>query len=135
MAFTIGKRVVSGFGVLLVLCAGVGTFGVFKLRSIDKDVRSVVKSDMPAVITAIGMESKSKDGFRFFLNHLLAATPDEKKSLEGKIKESAAEASKLAETYNAVKAVGDADAKILADLEKARLAYRGARREDARAQP
>ncbi|HEV7301801.1 MAG TPA: methyl-accepting chemotaxis protein [Tepidisphaeraceae bacterium] len=126
MALTIGKRVIGGFGLLLALTGGIGVFSVIQLRGIDKNAHSLAEDALPSVVVASAIESTSKDGYGYMLNHIISDTPDEMTEFENRIKESGGQAVEQTQKYKTM-ITSDVDRKIVDDMEAAQSAYRESR--------
>jgi methyl-accepting chemotaxis protein len=83
--WTIGKRVIAGFAIVLLLFAGAGAVSYVILKNISGHVAYVVEVSLQSLEAAAEIKSNAAEIQLFTLRHLLARTPEEKKGFEEKI--------------------------------------------------
>jgi methyl-accepting chemotaxis protein len=82
---TIGKRIITGFAIILLLFAGVAVASFILLKHVKASVVSIQTDSVPGLVAAGRIKASAANGQRFVLRHVLAKTADEKKVFEDKI--------------------------------------------------
>jgi len=123
---TIGKRIAFGFAAVLVLVAILATAAVLSLRTIHKTLPMITEDSMPGMAIMSDIESLAGENKANLLRHLMATTPEEKKSLEARIIQDTQAINKLFADYEKTIHL-DVDRQNFKKLEETRDRYRSAR--------
>ncbi|HWQ79382.1 MAG TPA: methyl-accepting chemotaxis protein [Anaerovoracaceae bacterium] len=85
MRFTIKARLFLGFGIIIIILAGMGLFSLNALSQFNKETVNIGENYLPSVDIAHTLNS-SVANFRIAeLRHVLAQTPDEMREMEDRI--------------------------------------------------
>lgn len=82
MKFTIKVRLFLGFGIIIIILAGMGGFSIKSLQSFNKETVNIGENYLPSVDYAHSLNS-TVSNFRIAeLRHVIASTPDEMDEME-----------------------------------------------------
>jgi len=97
--WTIGRRIVAGFAVILLITAIIGTFAYTRLSLIEKNAISLTTDSLPAVIILGDIRAKSFERYGLIEKHILSTDAAEIAATEKTLLETSAEISRLLKDY------------------------------------
>jgi methyl-accepting chemotaxis protein len=97
--WTIGKRLVFGFGVLMVTIAALGVFSVTRLFSVERIARSIAGDNLPGITLAAKMQESALQNEALALQHTLSEDKAQMASIEEKMAKAAAENTDAGDKY------------------------------------
>ncbi len=118
--WTIGKRIIVGFGAVLTIMAMLGAFSALQMLAIRGDAREIA-ANLPMLRHVSVLATGARDNMTVVYRHIGAQTAAEKKALEEEMKAARAVNSAALEAYSEL--VDDEEAAaLLADLNTKREA-------------
>jgi methyl-accepting chemotaxis protein len=97
--WTIGQRMAVGFAGVIVVALTLGVFALSRLMTIERQARDVTQDALPGVSAISEMSSSVAMTRAMIVEHLLAATSEEKAVLDAQITELSARADTLRADY------------------------------------
>lgn len=82
---TLGKRIALGFAIILTLFSGVAATSYILLRDVKKQLALVTGDALPGIASAGQIKSNAAEIQLAVLRHMLAKSPEEKKTFEERI--------------------------------------------------
>ncbi|MGC4074722.1 MAG: methyl-accepting chemotaxis protein [Nibricoccus sp.] len=124
--WTIGRRLIAGFSIVIVITATLGALAFNRIQAIDQATSTVSDRAIPGIVLLSQVESLVKENFINTTQHYLAADTDRKLAIE---KEMDAKSTALTELYKQYEAllVTDAEKASYERIKKARPPYRDKR--------
>jgi methyl-accepting chemotaxis protein len=120
--WTIGKRVVAGFSIVILLFAGAGAISYFTLKSVVGHVRLVSENVLPGLEAAAEIKANAARIHILTLRHMMSRSVDEKKSFEEQINAGMAANKKVVDEYTKVADTPE-ERQALSDVASARDHY------------
>src|SRR6218665_1363517 len=99
MKFTIRTRLLTAFGLGLVLACGLGLFGLYELRNLKASSDEVTSNWLPSVKAVSAVTEKLADFRITHFKMLIAAAPDERAKLNQAAQDEQAQLGRLDEQY------------------------------------
>ena len=97
---TIGKRIISGFGILVALVATVGGFSLVKFSSTEASSKAI-ENATPSLLSAQAMLTRTLENYALVQEHILTTDEKEIAGIETKMKANSAANGELAKKYEA----------------------------------
>jgi methyl-accepting chemotaxis protein len=85
MNMTIGKRIIAGFTVSIVITTVLGVFAYWRLTTISEAFGAVARDSLPGVGIAGQIEATGNLNYAYLLEHVLAESAEAKKQYQAKI--------------------------------------------------
>ncbi len=124
--WTIGKRLIAGFGVILVGVIAVGGYSASKLLSLNADADRIANDSLPGTALSGQVLARVKDNYILALQHMHAASPADMAAAEESTKQVAADIGRMLADYE--KTITQADDRANFDeVKPAREAFLRAR--------
>ena len=70
MRMTFGKRILMGFGITILLTAGLGIFNYTRIAAIDSQFRDLANLSLPQQSLSSSIESNTMRACAFVLEHI-----------------------------------------------------------------
>ncbi len=99
MNLTIGKRIVAGFTVAVIITACLGGFSYWRLTTIAESFDVVAKQSLPGIGIAGKIEATGNANYAYILEHVFADSDTVKKQCEHKINQTRDEVNTYVQTY------------------------------------
>jgi len=96
---TVGKRVTLGFVVVLLLFAGVAGSSIYLLRQVKAHESEILDNALPGVVASAKIKGVASEIQIAVLRHLMAKTPEDKKSFDDRINSLKEENQKYLDEY------------------------------------
>jgi methyl-accepting chemotaxis protein len=126
--WTIGKLVVAGFAVLLVLTVGIGVFSFSQFRLIDHNADRITDDCLPGVQTISEIETLNRANYTLTLHCAFLQDPAERSRMETQIKANSEKMSALYERYEKTIRLAK-DRELYEAVKAARTPYTDARKQ------
>ncbi|MEI8197228.1 MAG: MCP four helix bundle domain-containing protein, partial [Phycisphaerae bacterium] len=126
MKLTIGKRIVSGFAIAILITTVLGVFAYTRLAVVDTHATEIVKSDLPGLNISADIETGTARALAQVLMHIIADNPKEMTEMENRLTTGTEELNKLYKDYEA-KINNDEDRRAYEDTKAARPIWVAAR--------
>jgi hypothetical protein len=97
--WTIGKRLVVGFGAVLAITLALGAFAYVRVTQIAASSNVILTDSLPGVYNIGQIQAGAKDNLDLTLRHILASDEGEKQALEGRMASLVAKMDKLFADY------------------------------------
>jgi len=100
--WTIGRRLVVGFAVVLVIVVVMGTFGITRLLTIREGADRITESSLPGTGTSGEIAAFVRDNYAHTLKYILAQSPAEEKEIDADMVATKASIAKLLAEYEKI---------------------------------
>src|ERR1041385_4014724 len=120
--WTIRKRIILNFGVIILLMALLGGFAWDRLESIKSQMESVEKDSLPGLFYIDRLQVAMADYESLMYRHLMVTNRTEIAELDSKIKTLSVEIESLLQKYERT-VTGEKDLKLFKAIESTRTAY------------
>jgi methyl-accepting chemotaxis protein len=97
--WTIGKRLVVGFAIVMVIVVAMGAFGTIRLLGIREDAQRVVNDSLPGTALSGQIAAGVKDNYSHTLAFLLAQSPAQTQAIEAEMAATKAAVTVLLDKY------------------------------------
>lgn len=99
--WTVGKRIVVGFSLVVLVVTGFAGISYWKLHIIDNEAHTLLIDCVPGQQAAGKIEATIKENYLATLKHVMAATAAEKSAVEEEMKAITGNVSKVFADYDA----------------------------------
>jgi methyl-accepting chemotaxis protein len=118
--WTIGRRIATGFGVVLLIVLGLGLFSEVERSSIATEAGAIGAVTVPGLYLSGQLESLSRVNYALTLEHVYTRSPQEKARIEGEMTKLVSRISQIAADYQ--QTIVSTDGKTLFDAMTAKRA-------------
>ncbi|MGC4072849.1 MAG: methyl-accepting chemotaxis protein [Nibricoccus sp.] len=124
--WTIRRRILTGFSLVILLTCALAATGIYFLREIKADSTEIVTGDIPGLVLASQILNNTGDIQLELARHRLALTQEQMADHEARIKAIAEVNEKAIKQYEAL-IIGDVEENLFKELRQAQRAYIEAR--------
>jgi methyl-accepting chemotaxis protein len=125
-SWTIAKRLIVGFGLVVSIAVALGVFAVVRLMNIDADAASIKADSVPGVILFGQIASSARDGEALSLQMALSEDKARMTELDAELAAEAAATDKLFESYEKT-VFEETDRRLFDEVKKERQTMRAVR--------
>jgi methyl-accepting chemotaxis protein len=86
-SWTIGKRIITGFAIVVTLTAVLGAYALFQIWEVEKRTRGIALDSLPGVSIAGGIAALARDNYAIVFEHILSSDKAEMEQIEIKMKQ------------------------------------------------
>ncbi len=123
--WTISRRIISGFAVLLLIVIGLGSFAIWRGQMLQQAIMHLGDNSLPSVLTLRTAGGATRDNISTTLRYA-EATPEERKALEEEIAANRAEIDAAFKQYEGL--ISDSeDRRLFDETKRTRAAFASVR--------
>jgi hypothetical protein len=123
MKMTIGKRIVAGFGLTILITCGLGTFAYTRLSAVETHTQSIVNDSLPGGYLSGEIHSIAAENYGRLLTHVLAEDAKDMTAIEAELTAGIGHIDQVMKKYEAT-ITADRDRQLFAAVQSTRAAYR-----------
>jgi len=125
-SWTISRRIISGFTVMLLIVIGLGSFAIWRAQSLKGAISLLADNSLPSVLTLRGCAGATRDNIFTALRYTDAESAEERKALDDRMAENRSSIDEAFKKYESL--ISDSeDRRLFDETKRTRTAFASAR--------